>query len=124
MRSRPWPVRPVIFARLGPAKCEVLVDRFIVAIVKVFLQEMSRDLSADAVCNALRDTYNQRQRQYATYKVLTTDRNESLKDTLYWEFDKILLSFFDTSNPAILTHINILAPDIAKIMIEDAQQVE
>jgi hypothetical protein len=112
------------FAHFGPTKRDVFIDRFIVAVVKEFLQEMSRDLSADALGNALRDTYNHRQHQYATYKALMAEKGQPLKKTLFWEFSKILFAFFDDHNPTTLIHINLLVADYTKIMLKDALKVE
>jgi len=112
------------FLHFGPAKREAFGDRFIVTVVKEFLQQMSRELSADALGTALRDTYNRRQIEYATYKVLIPEKGDPLKDTLYWEFSKILFGLFNDTNPVTLFYINILVADLTEIMLNDALKVE
>jgi hypothetical protein len=112
------------FAHLGAAKREAFGDRFIVAVVKEFLEEISREMSADTLGNALRDTYNRRQLQYAKYKVLIPKKDDPLNNTLYWEFSKILFNFLDDTNPATLMFLNLLVADMTKIMLNDALKVD
>jgi hypothetical protein len=112
------------FAHFGAVKRGTFSDRFIVAVVKEFLREMSRDLSADSLGNSLRDTYNRRQIQYAKYKTLIPQKDGPLKDTLYWEFSKVLFGFLDDANPATLTFLNLLVVDMTRMMLDDALRVE
>lgn len=112
------------FLHLGPAKREVFADRFIVAVVKEILRELSKEISADDFGDALRDTYNQRQMQYAKYKVLIPANDEPLKGTLYWEFSKVLFGFLDDKNPATLMYLNLLVVEYTKIMLTDAMKAE
>jgi hypothetical protein len=112
------------FVHFGAEKREVFGDRFVVAVMKEFLHRMSRELSADDLGKRLRDTHNRRQLQYGAYKVLIPEKAEPLKDTLYWEFSKIVFGFFDDSNPATLIHINMMIADLTKLMLYDALKVE
>lgn len=48
----------LVFTHLGAARREIFGDRFIVAVVREVLREMSKEVSADDFCQALRDTYN------------------------------------------------------------------
>jgi hypothetical protein len=112
------------FAHFGAVKRETFGDRFIVAVVREFLQETSRELSADSLGKALRDTYNRRQIHYATYKVLVPKKDDPLKDTLYWEFSKILFGFLNDTNPATLMFLNLVVVDMTKIMVNDVLKVE
>jgi hypothetical protein len=111
------------FAHLLPAERKIFGDRFIVAVVKETLRELSRDVSADDFGDVLRDTYNKRQMQYARYGVFISGHDQPLKDTLYWEFSKILFGLFKEQNPATLIHLNLLVADCAKIMLVRAEEV-
>ena len=112
------------FGHFDKVKRETFGDRFIVAVVKEILRGLSKDLSADEFGKALRDTYNRRQIQYARYKVLIPKKDEPLKDTLYWEFSKILFGFFDSTNPAILVFLNLMVADITTVMLNDTLKIE
>lgn len=112
------------FAHLGAARCEAFGDRFVVAVVKEVLRELDKEVPADDFGQALRDTYNRRQVQYAGYKVLIPAKNEPLKDTLYWEFSKVLCGFLDDQNPATLMFLNLLIADLTKVVLTDAMKVE
>lgn len=112
------------FAHLGAAKQETFGDRFVVAVEKEVLRELCEEVSADDFAQALRDTYNHRQMQYARYKVLIPAKGEPLKDTLYWEFSKILFGFLDDQNPATLMFLNLFVADITNVMLTDAMKVE
>lgn len=112
------------FAHLGAARREIFGDRFVVAVVKEILRELSKDVSADDFCQALRNTYNRRQIQYSQYKKLIPPQNEPLKGTLYWEFSKVLFQYLDDHNPATLVLINLWVADLTKVMLTEAMQVE
>jgi hypothetical protein len=111
-------------AHLGAAKRQVFGDRFIVAVVKEMLRELSKEISADDFGKALRDTYNRRQMEYARYRVLIPAKDEPLKDTLYWEFSKILFGFLDDENPATLMFLNLLVVDMSDALLTKAMKAE
>jgi len=112
------------FAHFGAAKRETFGDRFVVAVVREMVRELSKDLSPDECGQTLGDTYNRRQIQYAKYKVLIAKKDDPLKDTLYWEFSKILFGFLDDTNPVTLMFLNILVADMANVMLNEALDVE
>lgn len=62
--------------------------------------------------------------QYSRYKELIPPRDEPLKDTLYWEFSKILFGYLDDRNPATLISINLWVADMADVMLTETMQVE
>jgi hypothetical protein len=112
------------FAHLGAAKRQVFGDRFIVAVVKEVLRQLSKEISADDFGGLLRDTYNRRQVEYAQFRVPIPKKDEPLKDTLYWEFSKIMFDLLDNTNPATLMFLNLLVADMTKVMLNDALNVE
>jgi hypothetical protein len=112
------------FAHLSEATREIFCDRFVVAMVREVLRELARDISADEFVNALRDTHNRRQMEYARYKALIPREDEPQKDTLYWEFSKVLFGFLNDSNPARLVFLNLLVADATNVMLNDALRVE
>ena len=111
------------FANLGPAKREVFGDRFVAAVVKELQRGLSKELSADDFCNALRDTYNRRQTDYERYKVWIPKKDGPLKDTLFWEASKILFAFFDDTNPATLVCFSLAVCDTTTVMLKDVLKV-
>jgi hypothetical protein len=112
------------FGILGLEKREVFGDRLIVAVVKELLRVLSRDISADDFGKALRDTYNHRQIEYSRYKILIPEKDKPLKNTLYWEFSKILFGMMDDTNPATLMFLNILVADMTNVMLNEALKVD
>ncbi len=95
------------FTHLGVAKREAFADRFVETVVK----ESLKDLVTIPDCDfekSLRDTYNRRQVQYTKYKFLVPKADELPKDTLCWEFSKILFGFLNDTNPVHLTVLHLL----------------
>lgn len=109
---------------LGAAGRETFGEQFMVAVVKEVLRELSTETPADDFCRRLRDAYNYRQLQYSKYRELIPQKGKPLKGTLYWEFSKILFTFFDDENPATLIFLNLLVADATSVMLTDAMQVE
>jgi hypothetical protein len=60
----------------------------------------------------------------ARYKVLIPRKDEPLKDTLYWEFGKILFGFLDDTNPATLFCLNVLVAHMTKVMLNELKVEE
>jgi len=112
------------FGILGLEKREIFGDRLAVAVVRELLRELSRDTSADDFGETLRDTYNRRQMEYARYKVHIPANEKPLKNTLYWEFSKILFGMMDDTNPARLMFLNVLVADMTNMMLNVALKVE
>ena len=112
------------FAHLGATKRKIFMDRFVLAVVREVLRELSKEISADDFGEALRDTYNRRQTQYAEYKTLMPEKDEPPKGTLYWEFSKILFGFLDDTNPVTLMLLNLLVADLTEAILNDALKLE
>jgi hypothetical protein len=112
------------FTHLGATKRALFGDRLIVAVVKELLRRLPKEVSADQFGNALRDTYNRHQIEYTRYKVLIPKKDDPLKDTLYWEFSKVLFGFLDDTNPTTLVYLNILVADFTKAVLNDTLKVE
>ena len=111
------------FAYLGAAKRETFSARFVETVLKESTAGLT-SVSPDAFGRTLRDTYNRRQMQYAKYKFLVPEEGEPLKDTLYWEFSKILFAFLDDSNPGTLVSLNVRISHIANVMMSSALKAE
>lgn len=112
------------FARLGAARRNMFLDRLAIAVVKELVRQLSKRASADDLDRTLRDTYNRRQIEYARYKILFPENGEPLNNTLVWEFSKILLGFFDETNPATLAFLNLLVADRTKRLLDDTLKVK
>lgn len=106
-------------------RCDVpnSVTDFVVAVATSVLAELSTEGLPDALSKTLFDTYNRRQRQYVSYKALVPAKNEPLKDTLYWEFSKIIFRLFEDQNPATLAFLNYLVGFCTKTMLDDVLKV-
>jgi hypothetical protein len=112
---------------LGLEKREIFGDRLIVAVIKELLQVLSREVSTDDFGKALLDTYNRRQIEYSRYKILIPEKDQPLKNTLYWEFSKILFGMMEETedtNPTTLMLLNILLADMTNVMLNEALNVE
>ena len=112
------------FAHLGLGGREKFADQFEIAVVKEVLRELNPELSADDFGGKLRDTYNRRQMEYAKCKALIPNKDEPPKNTLLWEFSKVLFGFLDDENPATLIFLNMLVADLTNVMLNDALKVE
>ena len=53
---------------------------------------------AEFIVATLRDTYNRRQQEYARYRKIVPHGDEGTKDTLFWEFAKLLFNLFVDNN--------------------------
>jgi hypothetical protein len=113
------------FGILGWEKREIFGDRLQVAVTKEILAELSKDISADDFGEALRETYNRRQMQYSRYKLLVpNEKDDPLKDTLYWEVSKILFEYINNYNPVTLVFMNMLVIDVSDVFLTKAANVE
>jgi hypothetical protein len=111
------------FAYLGAARRGTFADRFTEAVLHAMLAGL-RSTPPEALGRALLDTYNRRQIQYARYKVLIPKEKEPLKDTLYWEFSKVLFGFLDDENPATIMFLNIFMIHYATFVLNDEIKVD
>ena len=89
-------------------------DRFVEAVLNEGSRELNKGASGDDFNRVLRETYNSRQIQHARCHALVPAKGGPLKDTLYWEFSRILLRLLDDQNPATLTFINLLVAEMTK----------
>jgi hypothetical protein len=113
------------FGILGWEKREIFGDRLQVAVTKEILAELSKDISADDFGEALRETYNRRQMQYSRYKLLVpNEKDDPLKDTLYWEVSKILFEYINNYNPVTLVFMNMLVIDVSDVFLTKAANAE
>ena len=111
------------FAHLGAAKREIFMDRFLDTVLKETLPELSNNVSPEDFAESLRETYNCRQKQYADHKLVPVD-DEPPKETLCWEFSKILFGFLDTVNPITFALLHKLVLQITTVMLKDTLKVE
>lgn len=112
------------FAHLGPIRRETFGDRFVLAVLKELLRELNKERSADEFGEAFLRAYKRRQMEYAQYKILIPDKDEPLKNTLFWEFSKILFGFLDDQNPATLMLLNVLLIDMTEVVLNHTLKVE
>ncbi len=83
---------------LGEPSCSEFSQRMIVSVANGITTSLNNDLSSVETVAALRDRYNERERQYAHYRKFVPDGDESPKGTLFWEFSKIVLQGFTDSD--------------------------
>lgn len=106
-----------IFAKLGPVRREVFQDNFVIIVLRL-LQKQRGDTTPNFE-KALREIYNYRQLFYSQFKDLVPNRNEQLKDTLCWEFSKVLFECFKDTNPVTLVSINIIVVRMTSLMVNE-----
>jgi len=104
------------FQALGVAGSGAFGDRLVSKVA-------SSLATADAV-NQLRETYNMRQVQYATYRAFIAPEGEPPKETLVWEFSKVLLGLTGDSNPVTLNLIFGMVCDWTPVVIQEALKVD
>jgi len=109
---------------LGLTKRELFADRLIVAFMKEIMGGLDKSVSADTFGETIRETYNRRQIEYASYKRLTPEKDEPLKGTLFLEFSKIIFRFLDDDNPATIFLLCMLIERYTVIFMTDAAKVE
>jgi hypothetical protein len=110
-------------AHLGPTNRDPFMDRF----VETVLRESTAGLASVPANNfgrTLRDVYNRRQMEYTKYRLLLPEKDGILKNTLYWEFSKILFGFVDDSSPVTLGSLNILVAHVSSAMMNSVLKVE
>lgn len=111
------------FSHLGAAGREAFADRFVETVLKESLKDLATIPDCD-FAKSLRDTYNRRQVQYTKYKSLVAKNDEPPKDTLCWEFSKILFGFLNDTNPVHFTVLHLLVLKITTAMVNDTLKVE
>jgi hypothetical protein len=111
------------FAHLGAAGRLTFIDRFVETVSKESLRDL-KGVPADDFERSLRNTYNRRQMQCAKYASLVPKEGEPPKDTLYWEFSKVLFSFLNDTNPATLIFLSVRVARITDAMVNDSLKVE
>jgi hypothetical protein len=111
------------FVHLGVAKRETFAKRFVETVLKESLRDIANIEGFDFE-KSLRDTYNRRQVQYTKYRSLVPKDDEPPKDTLCWEFSKILFGFLNDTNPVHFTVLHLLVLKITTAMVNDTLKVE
>jgi len=114
----------VAFAYSGASKRNVFCDQLVLAVLEKLLRGLSEETSAEGVREALLETYNRRQIEYANYKALAPKKGEPLKGTLGWEFSKILFGLLDDQNPATLVFLDVFLAKYSKVMLNDVLKIE
>jgi hypothetical protein len=110
-------------AELGSVRRESFGDHFVNSVVRELLRGASEITSSDEFFPMLRETYRNRQAEYAGYPQLIPEEGEPLKGTLFWEFSKVLYSFFDDMNPANLVFLNVVVTDLSVSVISKVLKV-
>lgn len=70
-------------------------------------------LSKMAPSTDFQNAYNERQREYSSYKELLPEKGKPLKNTLVWEFSKKVAVLVDEKpNPVIIMTLSLLVSDL------------
>jgi hypothetical protein len=101
------------FRHLGPKRRQVFGDCFVLKVIEEFLRIPEKGIDPAAFASQLKDTYNRRQIEYARYGELIPAKEDPPKDTLFWEFNKILFAFINDTNPVTLLFLNLFVVDIS-----------
>ena len=132
-----------VFRLVGPEKRDVIMDsvlnKMFIALekydesllVKMFGEKTKNNLakyfeywSRASVSLSLREMYNERQLEYASYKELVPLKDKPLKGTLVWEFSKRIATIVrDVPNPVTIVLINGLACDMVVIFAKALRSI-
>ena len=88
------------FDILGVAGRELFFDRFCETIEAELREAIGEGIPADEFVKTLRETHNRRMSEYVRYKF--PEPGQPPKDTLFWEFGKILFAYTNGPNPVTL----------------------
>lgn len=86
----------IVFKALNGRNRDIFVDEFRIAITRE-LSQGATICDPEDLIKTLQDTYHRRTPEYYHYKI--PQAGEPLKGTLFWEFSKIIFSFFNSENP-------------------------
>jgi hypothetical protein len=85
------------FRELGEPECSRFSNRLIVTVANRVSTSLRKDLSSAQVIAELRDKYNEREEYYAQFRKFVPDGDEPHKNTLFWEFSKVIFNGFMNS---------------------------
>ena len=111
-------------AELGVDGREIFCDRLIVNVANSLVLRLHKSISSVDFVATFKDTYNQRQVQYAGYRALFPADSEPANGTLVWEVSKILLALTGSSNPVRLSEIVLAVTYSHKLMMVDSLEAE
>ncbi|MCX6622032.1 MAG: hypothetical protein NTY38_13380 [Acidobacteria bacterium] len=105
----------VAFRELGAEQCSLFSHRLMVAVGNNVSTSLNKRLSSVQVVAELRDKYNEREVYYSQYRKFVADPGDSPKNTLFWEFTKVIFhGCVNTDNTLDLVLLQeILSPEIA-----------
>lgn len=86
------------FRELGAEPRSRFSKRLIVTVANKIATSLRKDFSSVQVIAQLRDKYNEREDYYARFPKFFASGDESPKNTLFWEFSKVIFSGFMNSN--------------------------
>jgi hypothetical protein len=85
------------FRELGAEQCEHFSKRLIVTVANRVATSLSKGFSSVQVIARFRDKYNEREDYYARFSKFFASGDESPKNTLFWEFSKVIFNGFMNS---------------------------
>jgi hypothetical protein len=102
------------FRDLGAEECSHFSTRLIVTVASDVTTSLDKGFSSVQVIAELRDKYNERDQYYAQFRKFVPDSDEPPKDTVFWEFAKVVyFRFVNTDNTADLIWVQeILLPEV------------
>ncbi len=103
----------LVSTKFGPQKRAVFMDALLPAACEAFCQ---RHFGGEWLRRQFQTLYNERQLQYSGYRKLLPDKEESAKDTLFWEFGKMMSAKYGNWNPVRLGLVMLRASDILEPM--------
>jgi hypothetical protein len=108
------------FRDLGAEECSRFSNRLIVTVANRIATSLRKDLSSVQVIGELRDKYNEREDYYSHFRKFVPDGDEPRKNTLFWEFSKVIFSGFMNSEDItdLMMVQAILTPEVAQFLKE------
>jgi hypothetical protein len=108
------------FRDLGADECSRFSHRLIVTVANRVATSLRNDFSSVEVIAEFRDKYNERENYYAGFRKFVPDGDEPHKNTLFWEFSKVIFNgFMDSEDITDLMMVQaILTPEVAQFLKE------
>jgi hypothetical protein len=114
------------FRELGAQECSRFSSRLVVCVANNVTTSLNSELSSVQIVAELRGKYNEREGYYSQYRKFVPDGDEPPKNTLFWEFTKVIFyGFVNTDNTIDLMQVRgILSPEIAFFLKKTKEVLE
>jgi hypothetical protein len=108
----------VVFASHGAEKRKVFMDAVGFALPDLLAKEFQQEGSAEDFDATFFESLNLRQMRYSECRELFPEKGESLENTLFWEFGKIMAAVYGCNNPVQLVLVSHTASGMYEPLVK------